>query len=345
MKTSTLTLSIATLAFGASTIYLAQRLHEELAHSDQVSREVGELNARIAELEKARAEPRFAQSGVFGAIDTPPGTVVSALPPPPPAPGKSEPRADRVEAVVVNGPPMPPRGEAFQKMIRSQMRAQNKQIYADVGAQLGLSKQEASKLIDLLTDQQASGIAISHDTTDATERMRLMNEARRENEAKVAELLGPEKLALLEQYQQTIPVRQELEMLSRQLEGSDAAPLSDDQRKRMLAALLEERKRIPTPNYSSGTAREDFAKAYVAWQDDYNARVADQARGILNSEQYAAYDEYQQLQKEMREQAQAHMIAGPRGGVVFSAAAPGTVIGETAILTTAPASEEKDKEP
>ena len=59
-------------------------------------------------------------------------------------------------------------------------------------------------------------------------------------------------------------------MLARQLEGSDADPLNEDQRKRMLAVLLEERKRIPAPNYSSGTAREDFTKAYVEWQDDYN---------------------------------------------------------------------------
>lgn len=333
MKPSILTLSIATLAFGASTIYLAQRLKEESALSEQFARESSALTARIAELEKARAEPIFAAGESFGAVSMPPGQTMSAMPPPlsPSAPQ----RADASEAGVVKVSPIQyPSGEAFRKVMRAQIRAQNKQIYADVGAQLGLSKEETSKLIDLLTDQHVDGIGVSRETSDPTERMRLMNDARRENEAKIAELLGPEKLPLLEQYQQSIPVRQELDMLARQLEGSDADPMNADQRKRMLAALLEERKRIPSPNYSSGTAREDFTKAYVEWQDDYNSRVAEHARGILNSAQYVAYDEYQQLQKEMREQMNVAGPTGARGNVMFTTAAPAVMLGETVSVTT-----------
>ena len=155
-------------------------------------------------------------------------------------------------------------------------------------------------------------------TTDPTERMRLMNEARRENQAKIAELLGPEKLKLLEQYQQTIPVRQEVDMLARQLDGSDAAPLSEDQRKRLLAALIEERNRIPTPDIAAAPRGEDFKKTYLEWQDDYNERVAAQARSILDAEQYAAYDEYQQWQKEMNEQMSTGDSAGGRAATSCS---------------------------
>ena len=60
MKTSALSLSIAVLAFGASTIYLAVQLSEERAHSEQLADASRALNARIAELEKARDEGRFA---------------------------------------------------------------------------------------------------------------------------------------------------------------------------------------------------------------------------------------------------------------------------------------------
>jgi hypothetical protein len=344
MKPSILTLSIATLAFGASTIYLAQRLKDESARSEQLARETSALTARIAELEQARPEPGFASSGVFGAVKLAPGEGVSVLPPPPSAMAKTERGSDDTEGVAVSAPTLQmPRSEAFQKMIRAQLRAQNKQLYADVGTQLGLSKEDASKLIDLLTNQHVDGIGISRETSDPTERLRLMNEARRENEAKIAELLGPEKLELLEQYQQSIPVRQELDMLVRQLEGSDAEPLNADQRKRMLAALLEERKRIPPPNFSSGSRREEFAKAYVEWQDDYNARIAEQARGILNSGQYAAYDEYQQLQKEMREQM--NVAAGPHGGVMFSTAAPATFVGDAVGVTLTTTEETPPKSP
>lgn len=331
MKTSTLPLAIATLAFGASTIYLAQRLKEEGNLAEQAKREVGELNARIAELEKARAEPPLMVSGTFGAINTAPGTVTSAPLPPPTA--KPEPRSEHLEARLVNAPRFPPQGEAFQKMMRSQMRAQNKQMYADVGAQLGLTAEEASKLIDLLTDQQVGGMGIARETDDPNEQMRLMNEARRESEQKIADLLGPEKLKLLEQYKQTIPVRQEVDVLARQIEGSDAAPLSADQRKRLLAAFIEERNQVPAPDYTRGGTSEDFRKLYTEWQDDYNARIAEKARSILDAEQYAAYSDYQQWQQEMNAQMRA---ATPRGGNVFFSPAPGVIVGETAVVTAAP---------
>jgi len=56
MKTSGLSLSIAVLAFGASTIYLAMELSKERAHSEQLADATRALNARIAELEKTVKE-------------------------------------------------------------------------------------------------------------------------------------------------------------------------------------------------------------------------------------------------------------------------------------------------
>ena len=74
-------------------------------------------------------------------------------------------------------------------------------------------------------------------------------------------------------------------MLARQLEGSDAT-LNDDQRKRLLAALIEERKRVPDAEVPTAARREEYAKAVRDWQDDYNERVDAQARSILDTEQY-----------------------------------------------------------
>jgi hypothetical protein len=343
MKTSGLSLSIAVLALGASTIYLAMQLSEERAHSGELATETRALNARIAELEKARAGFRHVTSGTFARADAAPGTSIGAVLPPPSA-ASSESRAAVVGpggATVMNGAAMP-HSEAFQKMMRAQLRAQNKQLYADAGTQLGLSLEDASKLVDLLTEQYAGGIGIAEDSMNPQERARLMNEVRRETDAKIAGLLGPERLKLLEQYQQTIPARQELDSLAHQIEGSDAASLSDDQRKRLLTALVDEKNRIPAPNYSRGTTGEDYRKAYFDWQDDYNTRVAAQFRSILNAEQYAAYDQYQQWQNEMN--AQMRMASGPDGSVIYSAVAPGTIVGETAILTTT-SEDERRKEP
>ena len=123
-------------------------------------------------------------------------------------------------------------------------------------------------------------------------------------------------------------------MLARQIEGSDAAPLNEDQRKRLLVALIEERKRIPSPQFPTGTDANDFAKTYSDWQADYNARVAAQARGVLNAEQYTAFDDYLKWQKEMNEQMHIQRVQGSgNGDVMFSVAAPGVMVGETSVVT------------
>jgi len=346
MKASGLSLSIAVLAFGASTIYLAVQLSEERARSEQLAEASRALNARIAELEKAREQNRVVMNGTFGAASLGAGAPLGALPPPPPPAAKSATGSEAPETVVMNAPPMPPRGEAFQKMIRSQMRASNRQLYADVGPELGLTREETSKLIDLLTDQQVAGLGISRDVTDHAERQRLVEQAMRDNKARIAELLGTEKLKLLEEYQQSIPARQELDMLARQIEGSDAAALTADQRKRLLAALTEERSRVPVPSISADTARNDIAKLYANWQDDYETRLAAQARGILNSEQFKAFDEYQQAQKEMREQMNAMRAqSGGNSDGFFINASPGVVMGETAVITSTVTEEKPDKTP
>lgn len=329
MKTSSLSLAIAVLAFGASTIYLAVQLSEERAHSEELADATRALNARIADLENARAAPP-AISGSFGALDMAPGLTRSAA-----SPANADAQPEVFEAALVNAPPMPPRSAAFQKMIRSQIRAQNRQTYSDAGSELGLSREDANKLIDLLTEQQVSGIGASRDVADVAERERLMDASLREYKTQIADLLGPEKLKLLEEYQQSIPARQELDMLARQLEGSDAAALSSDQRKRLIAALTEERKRVPVPVPSERGGPDEYAKLYSDWQDDYSARVASQARPILNAEQYAAFDEYQQAQKEMRDQMTHWRIQAGRGnGAIFTTAAPGAAVEATIVTTT-----------
>ncbi len=103
----------------------------------------------------------------------------------------------------------------------------------------------------------------------------------------------------------------------------------------MLAALVEERKRIPMPKMSDSTMPEEYSKAYAEWQSDYNERVNAQVHGILNTEQMAAYSEYQQWQKEMREQVVTRRAGrGPRGGNVMFSTAVAPIAGEAMIIAS-----------
>ena len=309
MKPSLLGLLIAAGAFGASTIYLAVQLEDERARADQVLAESQALHARIAELENLRAELGSVASGagVFsdGAPDAPGA----------PAPAESRPATAGAEFTVAGidgagvpvGPTtMPARepSEAFRKMMRSQVRAQNKRMYSDIGSRLGLTPEDANKLIDLLTDQQVNGMQAARDRMRMGEIASGANELRQKQLAEVADLIGHDKIELFKDYQETLPARQEVSMISRQLEGVDLS-LSDSQQQRLVAALSEERKRIPAPEYIPGSSREDHFEAMRAWNDDYAERSAGRVRGILNSEQLTSYNEYQQWSREMRSQMEA----------------------------------------
>ena len=106
---------IAAVAFGASTIYLSVQLKRGARAGRTMSPETRALNARIAELEKARSDPRFASG-----IATAPGSARAQAPTadghPPDRSNRhrSKPeRGLRHEPDAVTQQPM--RGEAFRK--------------------------------------------------------------------------------------------------------------------------------------------------------------------------------------------------------------------------------------
>jgi outer membrane murein-binding lipoprotein Lpp len=346
MKAPVLGLAIAALAFGASTIYLALQLREERTQADQVAEQVSGLNARIAELEKTRAERRFAGPNPVDVMPMGPGAVpprAMTRVPPPASADKPDDGANTGETVVMHSPP---RSEAWAKMMRSQIRASNRHLYADVGTELGLTKDEANKLIDLISDQQTQDFGGAGEMMDPAQRGARFEELRHENKAAIIDLIGAAGADALEEYQQSLPSRQELAMLSGQFEGTDSA-LTADQSKRLLAVLVEERKRVPMPTtFGGSTTQEEAMKSFGDWQADYNERVATQARGILTSPQLKAFDDYQQWQKEMRDQvAKMRPVRMPRGaaGATYNFATT-AVAGEAVLVQPAEAAETPRKE-
>lgn len=348
MKSPVLGLAIATVAFGGSSVYLWQQLDQERTRAAQVDQRAAELDARIAELEKARnhlAERRMAGADNFIAGSF--GNGAAAALPPPPAGDKTE--SAKGEAQPVWTQTRPDRSPAFRKMMRSQIRANNKRVYADIGPKLGLDKDTANKLIDLITDQQIPDFGNVRDMNDQGEVQRYFEEKQRQNQAQIAELIGADKAVSLQEYQESIPARMEVEMLARQLEGNDTA-LSAEQRQKLVDAYVTERKRVPMPDSYEGIDPEAYQKSVVAWQDDYNNRTAEEASRILDSDQLTAFNEMQQWQKEMRDNmpvvppgAVPRMRRGMVGGnaVMFSTTAPVAVSASGSVAVAAPAQEQK----
>jgi hypothetical protein len=215
----------------------------------------------------------------------------------------------------------------MDKMMRLQLRADNKRMYADVGASLGISKETTSKLIDLLTEQQLAGFGSDGEspwTNDPSEARRRFEERQRAGNAAIEELIGPEKMLALREYQQSLPARQEFETVVTQLEGNDVV-LTPEQRRRLLAAYVEERQRVPAPGFARDHARDPAAyqQAFADWQDDYSDRLSAEASNILDATQLAAFNEVQELQREMRSQFRAVTFSSsyPAGAIEFQAGA------------------------
>jgi hypothetical protein len=316
MKPSVLGLFIAAGAFGASTIYLAVQLKEERAQADAIAEQTRLLNGRIAELERVRAELEALSPGGQS-----PRTESMAQAGPA---GTAAPVGPEVQTIETRQGPEagerftpPPRTEAMQKMLRAQMRANFKRMNSDIGEKLGLSREDANKLIDLMIDQQMDMVDRSRQARagDLTPEQRAAQYVAQQekNTAEIAALIGADKLDAYKAYQESMPARQEVDMLSRQLEANDLG-LSKDQRDRMVTALAEERRRVPAPSYSDGVSREEYNQEMSAWTEDYNQRAATRASSILTSDQQETYNQYQQWTKEMRQQFEARRAAREAGG-------------------------------
>lgn len=334
MKALILSLAVGSVAFAGSSIYLWQQLDAEREQAAQVEKTAQQLKARIAELEKARNEltqRRVVSNGsaVFGSFGA--GESV-ALPPPPPPPSTAAAaktgESEQPMWTVRRQEPSP----AMKKMMRTQMRANNKRLYADVGNKLGLDKDTTSKLIELLTEQQTSGMNFMLPGDDPVEAGRRMEQQARDNETAISDLIGPDKAMALKEYQETIPARQEVDMLVRQLDN-DEIQVTAEQRQKLVDVYVEERARVPYPQPYEGMDGEAFGKSMAAWQEDYEKRVSAEASRILDSSQLAAYNEIQQLHREMR--AQYTAVSGgvmqlrrgvPANSMMFSTAAPAIAV-------------------
>ena len=349
MRTAIVGLSVATVAFGGSTIYLGQKLGAERERAAQVEQTTRKLNARIAELEKTRhelAQRRVARSAGFisGTFQDGESMIIPA--PPPSVAPKSDDATQPAWTMMQRHEPSP----AMQKMFRKQMRASNKRLYAEVGDKLGLSKDATNKLIDLLTDQQTAGMNnFVLPGEDAAEARRRAEQTHRDNETAINDLIGADKAMALKQYQETIPARSEVESLVRQLESNDVR-VSDEQRKKLVDVYIEERSRVPYPMPYEGIEPEAYGKSMMAWQDDYEKRVSAEAGRILESTQLAAFNEIQQWNQEMREQFRT--AAGgtmqlqrgvPADATMF--AAGGSVAAVSAVIENAPPPVQEKKQP
>ncbi len=316
LKATIIGLVVSTAAFGATTVYFWQQFSEASVQAEEVAEANRRLNARVAELEQIREQFMSRRSGGdhpfnAGVIAHHPTGAVAAV--------SSEsvnkegvPTRDGAAFATTNRAPMPP---SMIKTLRNQMRAQNAKTYFDLKSRLGLSQEDADKLLDLITEQQTASFNQPREVTDSNNQEAMRNDWQR-IDGQINDLLGSAKAAEYGDYKKEMPARMEVAMLAQQFDSSEA-PLNDQQRARLVTALSEERDSVPMPSFSNATKPEQYTQEYEAWQADYEHRVTERARTILSSAQLTVYDEYQQFQKDMRAQMAAQGRTMPRPGMML----------------------------
>src|SRR5688572_21256776 len=297
MKPTLLGLIVSAAAFAGSTYYFWQQLQVERERADQVASQSESLKQRITELEQMRSElGSFDFADSESRVNGDHAIAKSAAPPP----GQTS-TPDAVSAEPQNRFQVRPQepSPAMRKMMRAQLRSNNKRMYAELVAQMGLSDEDANKFYDLLTDHQAANFEQPRNLEHEEARTKMQQSRKRAQDA-IEDLLGPDKLATYQEYQESMSVRADVDQVARHLEGLEHS-LSAEQRKKLVTAMLEEQKRVPRPEYPSYGDPELHGKAIADWEAQYNERATDRARSILNGDQFASYSEYQQWQRELRE--------------------------------------------
>jgi hypothetical protein len=300
-------LAVASVQFHRQASTQRERADTELALRQKQEARVAQLERSQAQLErqlmeaqdavanantlasKAAAQSSPSKPRAVASLSAPAGFSVfqrsdDGRPPPPP--------------VFVNGGARPFESPAARNFLRTRMKVGIRRTYEDVGSELGLSDEKARQLIDLLADQQTRAFG-RPPGEDMESMQRYAREQQQKTQAEITALIGQDKMDEWTDYQKTLPYRSQLGQVREQLESS-GYPMTDSQRKQMLAAISEVSERSPRPAFNQGLPPEESMAQMNQWQEEFDAALLDRAKEVLSADQYNSYKEYHDYQSEMR---------------------------------------------
>ena len=257
----------------------------------------GELNTTEYELNKARA-PQVAS------VPTP-GTKPRA--PQMPAQGSGEPSAGggmgKMLAEMMKNP-------ETRKAMEQQQKMGVQMVYGALFKELNLPPEQEKKLREMLLAQQMDNMSQAgvmfdgKEGIDRTQAVQELAEKNKKNQEQIKELVGEEKYAQMQDYNQTVQERMVLDQFGKEVE------LSPEQNQQLLAIIKEEKKNMqinrgaPVPNgtqdWQQVLQSGEMAEQMFAQQEEVNIRVLERAGQILTPEQSAKLGPLLQSQLEMQ---------------------------------------------
>ncbi|HWQ90467.1 MAG TPA: hypothetical protein VN673_02260 [Clostridia bacterium] len=222
----------------------------------------------------------------------------------------------------------------MKKMILEQQRMVMDQLYAPFVKQMNLTPEETEQFKDLLagTAEQGMELATSmfggEGATNRTEIAKNMAAQQREQEEKMKALLGEERYAQYQEYQQTVGERAQLNQFRQQFGGAN---ISEQQTEQLLAMMREEKKNVAAstgttfpgqnPGNMESMFKGDQMEKLIAAQETVNQNVYARAGEVLEPQQLESFARFQTNQLQMLRMG-LNMAKGFMGGE--NGAAPAT---------------------
>jgi hypothetical protein len=182
----------------------------------------------------------------------------------------------------------------MRKAMEQQQRMGMEMLYGSLIKQLQLTPEQESKFKDLILAKQMenmeqAGAMFEGSPEDRTKMAQELAEKQKSNEESIKEVLGEDKFAQYEDYNQTIGERMMLEQFGRSVETTP------EQTEQLLAIMREEKKNVqinlgsPTQGASQDwqavLGSDEATSKIFAQQEEVNARVLERASQVLTPEQ------------------------------------------------------------
>jgi hypothetical protein len=318
MKLATVSLLGTTLVFAGTSVWLARELgatRDALA-AESDARAAQEV--RLRELERTpppSREVEFADNRARGEDDV--GAESSAArgdpvgPPASPSETRPGPPGPNVGTRGATGRELSP-AELRQRRVAQETRLRRQ--FEEMPGELGLDAATADRLFDLLADQEMATMEqMRAYAGDPAGRRAVADAARRDRDAAIDALIGPDKAADFVSFEKSLPARMQVGRIAADMTASDV-PLREEQRKQMIDTIAGIQEKHPQPTRDAASSAADFEVRRLDWQADYSKRVQAAVEPVLTSEQRARYREAVDLQNARRAASRARAQARRENG-------------------------------
>jgi len=209
--------------------------------------------------------------------------------------------------------------------MREMMKAQQKAFlgpmidkqYGELMKQLNLTPDQSAVLKDLIQKKMLAGsdigMAMMDDSLDASQRADLAKQIKAQTDdfnSQIKQMLGDDNYQAYQTYEKTVPDRMSVSQFSDEFAGTPAA-LSAGQQEQLIQAMSDARNNFnwtselnqqnPGMNGDmSSLLTEDNINKFVQEREQFDQQFLSKAEQILSPEQFAAFKDFQNTQRQMQ---------------------------------------------